>query len=281
MTEPSPNLLALHSAAIDRQQPDLAQALRTWDRRAPEVSRFEVTDDDFALQLLLRRMDLPGRRVLDISFGGGRYLQAFLQLGAQISGVEISPEMLRHTRQRLDAAGLSYDPAQLVCQPWEKIDLVDLGWQSAFDLVFLYMSPAISSVAMLRKVLQASRQSIFITLYSHREDSLLQELQAEFGQPVQPLTAKREHDLLHIFNTLYLWGHHPDLVFEERSKTSAHPVDAIFERYSSWLLKGELDTEDQRQRLREALQRRAKAGLVQTLSRDLIGHLYLDLRLKR
>lgn len=275
------DLLTHYSAALDRQNPDLEQSLRTWERRAPEVSRFEVGPGDFALQRLMRRMDLPEQRILDISFGGGRYLQAFLQLGAQVSGVEISPEMVRHTRERLERAGLPFDPEQLVCQAWEQIDLAAQGWQAAFDLVFLYMSPAVSSVAMLEKVLQASRQSVFITLYSHREDSLLHALQAEFEQPVQPLTARRDHDLLNIFNTLYLWGHHPELVFEERKKTSAHAVDAIFERYSSWLLKGELDTEAQRQRLRQALERRAQAGLVSTESRDLIGHLYLDQRLKR
>ncbi|MFA5664084.1 class I SAM-dependent methyltransferase [Castellaniella sp.] len=265
------------SQILDDHVPDLQQREALWDRRADEVSTFTVAPDDVAMRMVQQHMDLRGKSVLDISFGGGRHLLEFLQQGARISGVEISAGMLAHSHRRLQASGLAYDPEALVQSAWETLDLQARGWQAAFDLVFLHMSPAISSVAMLKKVLQASRQAVCVTLYTHREDSLLQDLLAGFGLASGPSGVKVANDLYAIFNLLYLWGYWPELQFEERRRTSRHEPDHILERYASWLWPGAQCTDVRRQALRDTLQHRAVDGLVSTTSRDIIGHLWVDL----
>ncbi|SMB22519.1 protein of unknown function [Sterolibacterium denitrificans] len=275
------DLLSYHMAALDDRHTDLRQSERNWDRRAAEVSRFGLADDDFALNWLARHIELAGKDVLDVSFGAGRYLQAFLQRGARIGGVEISARMIAHARARLDRSGLAYAPERLLHGSWEALDLVAQHWENAFDLVFLYFSPAISSVAMLEKVLAASRQGIYVSLYCQREDGLLSALQDEFGLPRRSVGAATADDLQHIQGILYHWGYFPHLAYEEPRKTSSHAVDYIFERYASWLFKGQEESPPQRDRLRQALMRRSVDGKIATTSRDIVGHLYLDKRVRR
>lgn len=275
------DLLAFHTAALDARAVDLVRSEQNWDRRAAEVSQFGLAADDFALTWLQTKMNLQDKTVLDISFGAGRYLQAFLQLGAQVSGVEISRQMLMHTQARLDDSGLRYAPEALLHASWEAVDLAARNWEAAFDLVFLYFSPAISSTQMLEKVLKASRQAVYVSLYVQREDSLLCALQDEFGLTRRSVGADGADDLLHIYNILYQWGYFPQIACEERVKASTHDVDYIFERYASWLFQGQSGDTARRQRLREVLARWARNGKVTTQSRDRVGHLYLDKRLCR
>ena len=229
------NLEHYFTGLLDQQSPDLVLSEQTWDRRADEVSQFTVPVDDVALQKVLQRHALAGESVLEISFGGGRHLLEFARRGAQVSGVEISANMLRHTREKLHAAGLQERAGQLLHSSWEAVQLETMGWQQAFDLVFLYMSPAISAAAMLRKALAASRGGLYICSYAHREDSLLAGLQDELCLPRRPLGSTSADDLYAIFNLLYQWGYFPELFFEERSKTSHHAPDYILQRYASWL----------------------------------------------
>jgi hypothetical protein len=133
---------------------------------------------------------------------------------------------------------------------------------------------------MLRKVLAASRTGVYLCAYSHREDSLLGALQDELGLPRRAVGSSSADDIYNSFNLLYQWGYFPELTFEERAKTSSYAPDYILQRYASWLWRDTADDARRRQLL-TLLQERAVDGKVSTSSRDLIGHLYLDLRLRR
>lgn len=274
------NLEQYFTGLLDSHQPDLALSERTWDRRADEVSCFTVFESDLALQTVLQHHELTGQSVLEISFGGGRHLLEFARRGARVSGVEISAKMLRHTQQKLQAAGLIGQADVLLYAPWEAVDLEEHGWKGAFDLVFLYMSPALSGTAMLRKALAASRNGFYVCSYVHREDSLLGALQDELGLPRRPVGRKTADSLYNLFNLLYQWGYFPQLSFEERNSTSSYEPDDILQRYASWLWRKGANSE-QLQQLLQLLRKRAEAGKVSSRSRDLVGHLYLDKRLRR
>ena len=274
------NLQHYFAGLLDSHQPDLALSEQTWDRRADEVSRFTVSATDVALQTVLQHHELSGQAVLEISFGGGRHLLEFARRGARVSGVEISANMLRHTQQKLQAAGLAGQADVLLHSSWEAVDLYQLGWEEAFDLVFLYMSPALSGTAMLRKALATSRSGFYVCSYAHREDSLLGELQDELGLPRRPVGSKSADGLYNLFNLLYQWGYFPQLAFEERSSLSSHDPDYILQRYASWLWRDGA-SDEQCQQLLQLLRERAEGGKVSSRSRDLVGHLYLDKQMRR
>ncbi len=268
------------SGLLARPEPDFQRSEQTWDLRADEVSQFGVPDNDAALQGVLRRHRLTGERVLDISFGAGRYLVEFARRGAQVSGVELSGRMLEHARHKLRAAGLETQTGRLVHSPWEAVELQDEGWQDAFDLVFVHMSPALSALPGLRKALAACRGGLHVSSHAWREDSLLAGLQDAFGLPQRRIGSRTADDIYALFNLLYQWGYFPALEFEERCKISHHEPDYILQRYASWLWPEGVTAAD-RQHLWQLLQERAVDGEVETRSRDIIGHLYLDKRVRR
>jgi hypothetical protein len=168
----------------------------------------------------------------------------------------------------------------LLHSSWEELQLTEQGWQGAFDLVFMYMSPAISSAAMLQKALDASRVGLYMSLYAHREDSLLGELQDKFGLKRCSVGSRGADDIYNIFNLLFAWGYFPELEFEEISKTSSHSPEYILQRYASWLWADQVD-DDSCSKLLTVLQDKSVDGLVSTRSRDVVGHLYLDKRIRR
>lgn len=48
----------------------------------------------------------PGERVIDVGCGSGPYLEALVKMGAQVTGVDYSAEMLRLAKERLARAGI-------------------------------------------------------------------------------------------------------------------------------------------------------------------------------
>lgn len=233
-----------------------------------------------ALQNILQRHSLADVSVLEISFGGGRHLLEFAQQGARVSGVEISAKMLKHTQEKLQQAGLQEQVGQLVHSSWEELQLAEHGWLEAFALVFLYMSPAISSTAMLRKALDASHAGLSMALYAYREDSLLSQLQDAFNLPRRRMSSNSADDVYNIFNLLYQWGYFPEVKCEGSSQTNSYAPDYNLQRYASWLWRDEVNA-DKTQQLLSILQARAVDGQVSTTSRDIVGHLYVDKRVKR
>lgn len=258
-----------------QKQPDLIRSAQVWDSRADEVNQFSVAQNDMALNFLTQRISFEHKKILEISFGGGRYLLEFLRRGAQVCGVEISKNMLTHTQNKLLQQGFSLNQEALIHSAWEEVVLADLGWQARFDLVFIYMSPALSNVTMLEKALAATHSHFYFVSYLARQDSLLLELQDALGLPCVGLNSQHGNHFYTLLHLLSLWGYFPESHVEPRQKTSTFEVDYIFERYCSWLWKMPA-TDEQRQALRQILISKSQYGKIQTTSCDYVGHLYLN-----
>jgi len=86
---------------------------RAWDRRAREGARFAQPVADRELDESLRELDadgwlgdLRGKRVLCLAAGGGRQGPQYASLGAEVTVVDLSPEMLRLDREVAAERGL-------------------------------------------------------------------------------------------------------------------------------------------------------------------------------
>jgi SAM-dependent methyltransferase len=74
---------------------------RAFDRQAEAFERAKVQRDAASLARLVAAAALPqGARVLDAGCGPGLVAEAFLEAGCAVTGVDLSPEMLRRARQR-------------------------------------------------------------------------------------------------------------------------------------------------------------------------------------
>jgi SAM-dependent methyltransferase len=77
---------------------ELAQA---FDAQAAEFERAPAMTDEAALRQLVAYADLPpGARVLDAGCGPGLVAEAFLEAGHEVTGVDLSTEMVARARAR-------------------------------------------------------------------------------------------------------------------------------------------------------------------------------------
>ncbi len=104
----------LYLAGLDRAGYEAqARARYELEPYIPEFARFEET---------------CGLRVLEIGVGLGADHQRFAEAGADLSGVDLTPRAIEHTRRRLVLFGLTpklaVGDAETLCFPNERFDLV-------------------------------------------------------------------------------------------------------------------------------------------------------------
>lgn len=260
---------------LNGKDPDLDASRTMWNRRATEFSKIKASDDDFSLRFIERHMDLSGKRILDVGFGAGRYLVPFLKKGAKVSGIELSENMREEAFRYIESEGLACDRNELINSSWEAADIEKLAWKDAFDLVFLSMSPAISSYEQFQKVLASSRKAIFISSHYLREDSLTSELRSELGIASKPYGGGKK--IITIFNLLIELGFYPDIAFDEHHRTSEIKASEALERYADWIF-GPERTEAQLTALKAAFDKRSIDGKVSTTSHGVTAHLFCNVK---
>ena len=116
-----------------------------WAKFAP----FEVRTIPCAAQLVKRAGVRAGQRVLDVACGTGVVAVTAARLGARVTGVDLTPELLEHARENARIAKLEID--------WHEGDVEKLPFGDAtFDVVlsqFGHMMaprPEVAIAAMLR-----------------------------------------------------------------------------------------------------------------------------------
>jgi SAM-dependent methyltransferase len=98
---------------------------------AKALTRYSNPGTQFPLEMMFRSAgDLRGRTVLDVGCGDGRNAVILGLLGAEVTGIDISPGAIGLARKRCEVNGVR---AEFICSPLE--DVVDLG--RTFDIVWV------------------------------------------------------------------------------------------------------------------------------------------------
>jgi SAM-dependent methyltransferase len=102
--------------------------------------------------------DLAGRRVLDVGCGTGRTSASLVAAGAEVVGLDASPQMLRHARERVPSA--SFHLADLA----EPLPFDDDSFDLAVgSLVMHYLQDWVPPLRELRRVLRPDGAFVFST----------------------------------------------------------------------------------------------------------------------
>ncbi|WP_140720406.1 bifunctional 2-polyprenyl-6-hydroxyphenol methylase/3-demethylubiquinol 3-O-methyltransferase UbiG [Pseudomonas sp. Hp2] len=98
-----------HSANFDQAELDKFAALanRWWDEDGPQKPLHAL--NPVRLQYVAGRVALPGARVLDVGCGGGLLSEALARQGAQVTAIDLAPELVKVARLHGLESGVQVD----------------------------------------------------------------------------------------------------------------------------------------------------------------------------
>lgn len=214
------------------QEKKMGDAQKFWDKRAPEFNEIgKITNDEVVDYLYQKGVIFEGAKVLDIGCGAGRHSKAFLGLGCQVTGIDISPAMIDFTKE--NTQDFASDRATFKVLPWDQADLAQEGWENEFDLVFASMSPAIDGPEALKKMIKASRNYCYMSSHLIKRDALgetlKQVLKRDKGEDIQRKT------LYYAFNILWQLGYLPEFHHQDHDREKTRDIETAQNYYQQTL----------------------------------------------
>ncbi len=183
--------------------------------------------------------------ILDIGAASGGFSVPFSEEGASVTAVESSLPMVRLLKE--NAAGLTSGKVEIVAEPFEDIDIQSMGWEKAFDFVFVSMCPVILDWESVEKVLRCARKFCYISLsVGSRERSLVNEIWPLVTD--QPM--KNEHlEMAYLLHLLYLKGYSYESLVTREMKTREVSHGTALEEVMEWLSLFEMPADDRNRQI--------------------------------
>ena len=108
--------------------------------------------------------------VLDIGCGPGRFAVEFAKQSTDVTGLDISDNMLGHAKKNAEAENLNNISFRNL--NWDEVELEEYDWRKRFDLVTAINSPGIHDRITLNKMIDASKGYCFLSNFVDRSDSV-------------------------------------------------------------------------------------------------------------
>lgn len=190
------------------------------------AARSERRVSETAKYLRTRGLLGPDQSVIDIGCGPGRLVAEFARTAGHVTGTDISPQMCAFGKEHADSLGL----ANVTFTPcdFSSVDIDEMGWRGAFDLVFSSITPALSSIDAFRKSEMMSRgwcfQSNFIKVTDELTDKVLAEVLPTEMQPLE----RGLRSFYTLFNILLLEGKMPETMYFKEEEDVRSLIDNKF-----------------------------------------------------
>ena len=218
-------------------RPIFTHTKEMWDQRAKEwVNNFgrEKGKETNRKRMLAIADHLRGQgllqdeqRVIDVGCGPGYYVAEFARTAAQVTGTDLSDQMLVYAAAHAKDMGVCN--VDFVQADFAQADIDALGWRGAFDLVFSSITPAFSGIKALEKMHAMSRGWCFNNGWVSRQNTLKTAVrQALF--PDMPADTFG-NSVYALFNILWLTGKRPQINYYREVAVERLPVDRELARY--------------------------------------------------
>ncbi len=183
------------------------------------------------------------QEIIDIGCGLGRFVAAFARTAGHVTGVDLSDHMAEYGRAYAKAQGV--DNVSFQTCDFKTADIDALGWRGRFDLVFASITPAISGIAELKKMMQMSRAYCFHSNFVFAREPVEQGV-LENVLHVAPARHWDGRRFYAMFNLLWLWGYYPEVTYFKETGQDRIPADLslaarITERYCPDATKEQLE----------------------------------------
>ena len=153
-----------------------------FDRLAPAWDDMQVRNEEVIAEILSKGGIREGVRALDVACGTGVLFPDYKRLGAEVVGIDISPEMVKIAKEK-------FPEAEIICG-----DVLDASFTERFDAVMIYNAfPHFSEpqklIKKLSELLEASGRISIAHGISEKE---LEECHSGSAKNVSVPLAKKE-----------------------------------------------------------------------------------------
>ena len=229
--QPSPELFS--PRRWDARADKWAQKLKDEAYREEEMERVAAT-----VAFLRSNGQLAAdSRVLDIGCGPGLFTAEFAKTAGHVTGLDLSSRMVHHASAHAKAVG-AVNTSFIACN-FKQVDMDELGWRKKFDLVMSCLTPAITSVEDLHKIMDISRGFCLHVSFVQSGDSLKKLIATELFGGARSEGGHWDGRVFYsVFNLLFLEGYHPKTFYFSQTKDeTVVPNKEMAERYADFLKK--------------------------------------------
>ena len=272
--------------------PSLSSSKR-WDERAADwIVRLENHPDYRKKELervaataaFLRQNGLlgPESAVLDIGCGPGLFASEFAKTAGHVTGLDISPRMLEHAAIYAQKQGL-HNTDFCACN-FKETDVDIKGWRKKFDMVMSCLTPAVTSIQDLHKIMEVSCGHCLHVSFIQSQDTL-------FEKVLKDLYPDRKKGMDHwdgrvfysVFNLLFLEGYKPrTFYYEQNAEEDMVPDKMLAQRYAGYVKKDGIGKADESGRIYGYLKQLSeKKGRLVRHKKDCFGFILWDVNEKR
>lgn len=244
-----------------------------WNKRAEGYSRAISKDrtqkrsDEFFDLIASTGLSLDGAEVLDIGCGPGTLALPLARMGAQVTAIDISEQMLTLLQKKAAEEGLNIE--RTVLSGWSDIDIDSQGFRDRFDLVVASMTPGIDGPDSFEKMIDASKNVCYYSNFVARKwDPSYYELYQMLFNGSYP---DGGYGFSLPFMYLYSMGYRPTIKLSKSSWKNEETVEETVETVSGFFSSSKNIDEEVKGRIKEYFEKRAVNGLVQSTSDSIIG----------
>ncbi|MDR3601311.1 MAG: class I SAM-dependent methyltransferase [Desulfosporosinus sp.] len=204
-----------------------------WDNRAAEFNKLvcQGSPDERIRKIVefLSQNSLLTKNssVLDIGCGPGRFAVEFAKLSTDVTGLDISDNMLGYARKNAEAANLTNTSFKNL--NWDEVNLDEFGWRKKFDLVTAINSPGIHDLTTLEKMIAASKKYCFLSNFVDRYDSVQEILRTDILKLEEGKFYT--NSVYSILNILWLTGYYPSIVYIDTDREHIRTLEEAYVYY--------------------------------------------------
>lgn len=244
-----------------------------WNMRAEGYSRSISKDrkqkrsDEFFDLIASTGLSLDGAEVLDIGCGPGTFALPLARLGAKVTAIDISENMLELLEKNAAEEGLNIE--KTILSGWSDIDIDSLEFRGHFDLVVASMTPGIDGPDSFEKMIDASKRVCYYSNFVARKwDPSYYELYQLLFNEKYP---DGGYGFSLPFMYLYSMGYRPAIKLSKSCWKNEESVEEAVETVSGFFSNSKNIDPEMKGLIREYFEKRAENGLIQSTSDSIIG----------
>ncbi len=218
-------------------------------------------------------IDMNGSQVLDIGAGTGFLSIPLAKMGAHVTAVDFSEEMLKKLQARAQEEQVTI---RTLLKSWDTINLDEEGFLKKFDLVIASMTPAVRNPYDLSLMLEAAKGICYYSGWVHRKwDPTYYDLYKSLFHEDVP---ESFHGFYLPFMHLYLLGYRPEVSLLEDEWSNDETIDEYIETAAGFFSTTRQIDDQVKDRIREYITPYTQDGKYRTRTQVITAMMVWDMR---